>query len=344
MPTIRKSKKRDTIYLAKVAVLGTLAYVLHLLRFKIFPVFPFSVLELDFSYIPSLLGGFSLGPVAAVLIEIIKNGIKIASQSSDTFFVGDLSNLIVSLSFVLPASIVYRARKTYKSAIVGLVIGFFVMLTLSSLSNYFIIVPMYAAAFADMSAVLMEARVLFAFAYGLGFNALKGIINACIVVLVYKRLSPILHFNVRDAIDKSVYKTHLLETADDTIALGERLGKKLRGGETVFLHGELGAGKTTFTKGIAKGLGITDEILSPTFILMKTYNGRLTLNHVDMYRLDQGAEIADLGLDDVLYNKQEVTVIEWNKLPNIKGSVIFVDFEYTEDNQRRVTLRKQYVK
>ncbi len=345
MPKSLKTHKRDTIYLAKVAVLGTLAYVLHLLRFKIFPVFPFSVLELDFSYIPSLLGGFSLGPVAAILIEVIKNGIKMLSQGSDTFFVGDLSNLIVSLSFVLPASIVYRHRKTFKSAIVGLIIGFFTMLVLSSLSNYFIIVPMYAAAFADMSSALMEARVLFAFAYGLGFNALKGIINACIVILVYKRLSPILHFKVSDARDRALFnKPHHLQNADQTIALGERLAQRLKGGETVFLHGDLGAGKTTFTKGIAKGLGIQDEILSPTFILMKTYKGRLILNHIDMYRLDEGAEIADLGLDDVLYNKHEVTVIEWNKMSNIKGALIFADFTYAENNGRIVTITKTNAK
>ncbi len=341
--SIKKTKPRDTIYLAKVAVLGTLAYLLHLLRFKIFPVFPFNVLELDFSYIPSLLGGFSLGPIAAIIIEIIKNGIKMLSQGSDTFFVGDLSNLIVSLAFVLPASIVYRYRKSYKSAIVGLVIGFFTMLVLSSLSNYFIIVPMYAAAFSDMSGILMQSRVLFAFAYGLGFNALKGIINACIVILVYKRLSPILHFNVREVRDKTIFKSHLLKDASETVALGEKLAKRLKGGETIFLHGELGAGKTTFTKGIAQGLGITDEILSPTFILFKTYQGKLTLNHIDMYRLDEGAEVADLGLDDVLYNKKEITVIEWNKMTDIKGSIIFVDFEYTEDNGRKVTISKKHV-
>ncbi len=340
MPLKTKIKKRDTIYLAKVAVLAALAYGLHLWRIPIFPVFPFSVLELDFSYIPSLLGGFSLGPVAAIIIEVVKNGIKILTTGSNTFYVGDLSNLIVSLSFVLPACIFYRHHKTFKRAIIGLLIGYFTMLLLSSLSNYFIIVPMYAGAVPT----IMDVRVEFAFGYGLAFNAIKGIVNAVIVVLIYKRVSPILHLNISEIREKSIFKTHDVANADGTIELGARLAKKLKGGETVFLHGDLGAGKTTFTKGIATGLGITDEILSPTFILMKTYEGRLTLNHIDMYRLDEGAEVVDLGLEDVLYKKNEVTVIEWNKMTDIKGKIIFVDFEYTDDNGRKITLSIKNVK
>ncbi len=335
-----KTKKRDTIYFAKVAVLAALAYALHLWRIPIFPVAPFNVLELDFSYIPSLLGGFSLGPIAAVLIEVIKNGVKMLSTGSSTFYVGDLSNLIVSLSFVLPASIFYRYRKTFKGALAGLLIGYFAMLLISSLSNYFIIVPMYAA----FSPAIMDVRALFAFGYGLAFNAIKGLVNAIIVVLIYKRLSPILHLNIESLKEKSIYKVHLVPDEKATIELGTRLSKKLKGGETVFLHGELGAGKTTFTKGIAKGLGILDEILSPTFILMKTYVGRLTLNHIDMYRLDEGTEIDDLGLEDVLYKKGEVTVIEWNKMTDIKGKIIFVDFQYTQDNGRQITISNKNVK
>ncbi len=187
-------KKRDrrsvTVYLVKIAVLSALSVVLYLFaRFPIFPP-PFNVLDMDFSAIPSLLGGFALGPVAAIIIEVVKVGIKMATLGSTSAFVGELSNLIVSLSFVLPATFFYKYRKTRKGAIIGMVIGVLSNALLSSLSNYFLIVPMYAKLY---SPAIMEVRVEFAFEFGLAFNLIKTVTSSVLTFLLYKRLSPLLH-------------------------------------------------------------------------------------------------------------------------------------------------------
>lgn len=185
-----KSKgKIATAYVTKVAILTALSVVLYLFaRFPIFPIFPYNVLEMDFSSIPSLLGGFALGPIAALIIEFIKCSIKLIT--STTGLIGELSNFIVSASFVLPAAFFYKYNKNIKGAIIGLLIGVLSNALISSLSNYFIIVPMYAKLYLPM---LMDKRVEFSFQYGLAFNLIKSISTALITFLLYKRVSKLLH-------------------------------------------------------------------------------------------------------------------------------------------------------
>ncbi|ADJ26425.1 protein of unknown function UPF0079 [Dehalogenimonas lykanthroporepellens BL-DC-9] len=102
----------------------------------------------------------------------------------------------------------------------------------------------------------------------------------------------------------------ITESAAGTRRLGYLLGEILEPGDVLFLTGPLGAGKTTLTQGIARGLGISAEVMSPTFVLMRELQGRLALYHIDLYRLDDLSEIADLGLDDYFYG-DGVTVVEW---------------------------------
>lgn len=96
------------------------------------------------------------------------------------------------------------------------------------------------------------------------------------------------------------------------IDLGEFLGERVKPGDLLFLSGELGAGKTTLVKGIAKGMGIGPEITSPTFQLLKTYQGKFSLNHLDLYRLSSEAEMEILELEEIA--PEGVTVIEWGDL------------------------------
>ncbi len=97
-----------------------------------------------------------------------------------------------------------------------------------------------------------------------------------------------------------------------THALGASLGRALRGGESVALTGPLGAGKTAFVKGVAFGLGIAaDEVSSPTFALVQTYSGRLTLHHADLYRLATAAELYATGFFD-LFAPDVVVAVEWS--------------------------------
>ena len=101
--------------------------------------------------------------------------------------------------------------------------------------------------------------------------------------------------------------TSLEETED----FGQRLGSLVQGQDVITLEGDLGAGKTTFTKSFAKGLGVTRNVNSPTFTILKQYEGRLPFNHLDVYRLADSDE--DLGWDEIFYG-EAVTVIEWAKL------------------------------
>jgi len=101
--------------------------------------------------------------------------------------------------------------------------------------------------------------------------------------------------------------TSLEETED----FGQRLGSLVQGQDVITLEGDLGAGKTTFTKSFAKGLGVTRNVNSPTFTILKQYEGRLPFNHLDVYRLADSDE--DLGWDELFYG-EAVTVIEWAKL------------------------------
>ena len=97
----------------------------------------------------------------------------------------------------------------------------------------------------------------------------------------------------------------------ELIAIGEQIGKKLIAGDVLVLTGDLGAGKTTLTKGIAKSLGISQMIKSPTYTIVREYEGRLPLYHLDVYRI--GDDPDSIDLDDFLYGAG-VTVIEWGKL------------------------------
>ncbi len=97
---------------------------------------------------------------------------------------------------------------------------------------------------------------------------------------------------------------------EQTQELGLRLGELAQPGDVLLMIGNLGAGKTCLTQGIARGLGIAGYASSPSFVLVREYHGRLPLYHIDLYRLEQVAEVADLGIDEYLYGKG-LTVVEW---------------------------------
>ncbi len=107
--------------------------------------------------------------------------------------------------------------------------------------------------------------------------------------------------------------TFVAESTEQTIALGERLGRLLAAGDVLVLTGDLGAGKTQLTKGIARGLGVEDDVTSPTFTIGMVYEGgELPLYHFDLYRLEDAAELDDTGLFDVL-GGDGPCVIEWGE-------------------------------
>ncbi|WP_251547377.1 tRNA (adenosine(37)-N6)-threonylcarbamoyltransferase complex ATPase subunit type 1 TsaE [Limosilactobacillus caecicola] len=134
-----------------------------------------------------------------------------------------------------------------------------------------------------------------------------------------------------------------LNSREETIALGERLATNLQPGDVIVLNGDLGAGKTTFTKGIARGLGISEVIKSPTFTIIREYqDGRLPLYHMDAYRLENGGA-ADLGLDEY-FDGDGVSVVEWAQFAadELPDEYLSITFQRTDEDQRRIlTLNPQ---
>ncbi|MCD8158999.1 MAG: tRNA (adenosine(37)-N6)-threonylcarbamoyltransferase complex ATPase subunit type 1 TsaE [Clostridiales bacterium] len=136
---------------------------------------------------------------------------------------------------------------------------------------------------------------------------------------------------------KTVYETH---SGEETEKIGFEFGKNAKAGEIYCINGDLGAGKTCFTKGFARGLGITDHITSPTFTIVNEYEGRLSLYHFDVYRLQDEDELYDIGADEYFFG-DGVCIIEWagivkDAIP--KGAVwikILKDLE-KDDNYRRI--------
>lgn len=105
----------------------------------------------------------------------------------------------------------------------------------------------------------------------------------------------------------------ITKDAGETFALGGQVGAQLAGGEILLLDGPLGAGKTVFVKGLTTALGVDpDEVTSPSFTLVNPYDGRLTVFHIDLYRLDEGASAAAaVDLEELLSDEQAVIIIEW---------------------------------
>ncbi|MEG0328451.1 MAG: tRNA (adenosine(37)-N6)-threonylcarbamoyltransferase complex ATPase subunit type 1 TsaE [Erysipelothrix sp.] len=127
-------------------------------------------------------------------------------------------------------------------------------------------------------------------------------------------------------------------SVNQTIDLGERIGSAIKSGAVVSLTGDLGVGKTAFTKGLALGLGIEDTISSPTFTLMKEYEGRLDLKHIDAYRLE-GVDSDSLGLFDLM-DDRTVIVIEWGSfLDDLDFNVDYdINIKYIDETMREITV------
>lgn len=188
-------------YIAKVGVLSALATILMLFEFPL-PIAP-SFYELDFSEVPVLIGSFSLGPIAGILIEFIKILINLLINGTDTFFVGELANFLMGCSFVLPAAFFYKYKKTLKRALIGMGIGTLSLVVIGALCNYFLMIPAYVylagypmdavigmgtavnPAIKDLLSLILIAVV--------PFNLIKGVLCSALTTLLYKRVSPILH-------------------------------------------------------------------------------------------------------------------------------------------------------
>lgn len=134
---------------------------------------------------------------------------------------------------------------------------------------------------------------------------------------------------------------YITTSPEQTEALGERLGERLRGGEVIAYRGELGAGKTAFTRGLARGLGISVRVTSPTYTIVNEYGGgRLPLFHFDMYRLHDADDLFDIGWEDYL-ERGGVCAVEWseNVMDALPEDTVWVRIAREGDTGRSITIK-----
>ena len=141
-------------------------------------------------------------------------------------------------------------------------------------------------------------------------------------------------------------KTFKTKSEEDTLELGRMIALGLKPGDAISLEGDLGTGKTAFTKGLALGLDITEPITSPTFTLVNTYEGRTTLHHFDVYRVDDPEELYSIGWEEY-FSDEAITVVEWGDripelLPNDTIHIRLLRGNLEPDN-RTVTIERQVI-
>ena len=190
-------KKFDTRKMVRVSILGLMGYVLLEFNMRL-PMFP-SFIKLDVANLPSIIGSITMGPVAGVSVEFVKNIIK-ALLSSETIGIGEVSNFICGASLVMPLGFIYKKIPNIKGYILGSVAGVLSLAIVASMSNYFFIIPAYAIAFGGIEAIIalaakvnanvtdLSALIVFAI---IPFNLVKGTLNVVLGYIIYKFVKPL---------------------------------------------------------------------------------------------------------------------------------------------------------
>ena len=187
--------------MTKIAILTAISAIIMLFEFPL-PFAP-GFYELDLSEAVILMGGFAMGPLAAAIMELLKNLLNLLLNGTITAGVGELANFVMGCALVVPASIIYKHKKSLKGAIWALVVGIISLVVIGCFVNYFIMIPAYVAlAHFPLDAIIsqgteanslvknLETLIIFAVA---PFNLVKGVACALINLVLYKRLSKILH-------------------------------------------------------------------------------------------------------------------------------------------------------
>ena len=196
------TKPRTSIrYMARVAVLTAIASVLMLWEFPLW--FAPGFYKLDVSEAVILMGGFALGPGAAILIEFLKNLINILLNGTTTAYIGEMANFITGCAFVVPAALIYKYHKNKKSALISMVAASLSLMVIGSLLNYFVLIPAFSRFYnlpvediigigAAVNPLVTDLKSLVVWAVA-PFNLAKGVICSTLAMLLYKRVSKILH-------------------------------------------------------------------------------------------------------------------------------------------------------
>lgn len=162
----------------KISLLVAIAVVLMYFDFPVIPIFPW--LKIDLSEVPALMGGFAYGPIAGGAIVILKVLLRFLIKGTETGFIGEIANIIVGLSLVMPAAWIYNRNKSKKTAIIGMIVGALVMQVLGVISNIYLLLPAYG----------IEVNISqYVFVGILPFNAIKALIVGVSTYLLYKKVS-----------------------------------------------------------------------------------------------------------------------------------------------------------
>lgn len=184
--------------MTKIGMLSVIGFILMYFQLPLTFVAP-PFMKLDISDLPVLVGAFTMGPVFGIIIAALKNILALIFKGTMTAGVGELSNFIVSATFAFVSSYIYRKHKTYKWAILSLTVGVVFMTVLAMMSNYFVVFPLYGkvmpmdAIIAMGSAITSKITGLFTMMiYSvLPFNLIKGFTTSAMMMLVYKKVSPL---------------------------------------------------------------------------------------------------------------------------------------------------------
>lgn len=190
-------------FVAKIGILTAIAEVLMLLELALPFVAP-TFYKLDLSETVILIGGFSMGPVAAVVIELLKNLLNLLINGTTTYCIGELGNFLIGCAFTVPAAVIYKFNKTRKGALISLLTGTLSLAVIGGVINYFILVPAYAQAYVggDISVIISMGGAIFPWVKDLftfvlsctmPFNLIKGVVCSLVCYILYKRVSPVLH-------------------------------------------------------------------------------------------------------------------------------------------------------
>ncbi len=201
MNTLKKSTW-NTKTMTKISVLGVISFILMYFKFPIAWLAP-PFLKLDISDLPSLLGAFALGPMAGVLIQLLKNILNLVFEGTTTAFVGEFVNFFSGSVFAFIAGMIYFRKKDLKNAIIGMVSGIIAMTAIMAISNYYVIFPLYAKLFGWPIEKLVEMgtavtdrvvnlKTMIVYTV-IPFNLVKGFLTALVTTIIYKKISPILH-------------------------------------------------------------------------------------------------------------------------------------------------------
>lgn len=171
----------NTNKMIKISLLSALALILMYIDFPVIPLFPW--LKIDLSDVPALIGAFGFGPLAGVLIELIKNIVIVLIKGTQTGFVGETANFLVGVSLILPAALVYHKKKNKKNAIVGMVLGAVCMEVVGIVANIYFLLPAYGMQMSPAESINYITVGL------LPFNGIKALMVSVLTYVLYKRIS-----------------------------------------------------------------------------------------------------------------------------------------------------------